>query len=229
VGVTHHVKERHGLPRSKVIYHGIPDRLMAPGTIGPAANPLSIGAAKTFAYVGRLVTEKGLQLLLCAAKKLDDQGYDLRLKFIGDGPERAALQQSVDAMGLRARVTFTGYLQGKDLDKAFADVGAMVMPSIWEETAGVSAIEQMMRGRLVIATDIGGLGELVGDIGLKFPVGDCEGLALCMKRVLDQPRLVGDLGEKARQRALQLFLQERMVADHIVLYRELAVGRQTHG
>jgi glycogen(starch) synthase len=103
-------------------------------------------------------------------------------------------------------------------------IDAVVMPSVWEETAGLSAIEQMMRGRLVVAADIGGLGEVVGEGGLKFPPGDIEGLASCLRRVLDEPDLAKALGKKARQRALQLFLEERMVAEHLSVYRQLLGG-----
>jgi glycosyltransferase involved in cell wall biosynthesis len=151
------------------------------------------------------------------------------VKFIGDGPERSGLQASVEAFGLSQRVFFTGYLHGKLLESALSDVTAVVMPSIWEETAGLSAIEQMMRGRLVIAADIGGLGEMVGEAGLKFQAGDADGLALCMKRVLNEPALTSVLGEKARARALQLFREDRMVADHVALYRELLQARSQAG
>jgi glycosyltransferase involved in cell wall biosynthesis len=131
------------------------------------------------------------------------------------------LEEAVDAFKLREHVTFTGFLRGEELESALAEVAALVMPSIWEETAGLSAMEHMMRGRLVIATDIAGLGEIVGDAGLKFPIGDVDGLVSCMKRVVDQPRLVKELGEKARERAVELFQEERMVAEHLAVYREV--------
>jgi glycosyltransferase involved in cell wall biosynthesis len=95
------------------------------------------------------------------------------------------------------------------------------MPSIWEEVAGLSAIEHMMRGRLVIATDIGGLGEVVDGAGLKFPLGDIDGLAGCMKQVIDEPSLAQALGEKARKRAQASFSEKGMLAEHLALYREL--------
>jgi rhamnosyl/mannosyltransferase len=98
------------------------------------------------------------------------------------------------------------------------------MPSIWEETAGLAAMEHMMRGRMVIAADIGGLGELVDGTSLKFPAGDIDALACCMKRVIDDPGLARALGQKARQRAEQLFVMERMVAEHFELYRSLLGG-----
>ena len=78
-----------------------------------------------------------------------------------------------------------------------------------------------MRGRMVIATDIGGLGELVGDAGLKFPLGDAKSLASCMLRVLKESNLAKALGKKAEQRAQAFFREERMVVEHLVVYREL--------
>jgi glycosyltransferase involved in cell wall biosynthesis len=88
-------------------------------------------------------------------------------------------------------------------------------------TAGLAAIEQMMRGRLVIASDIGGLGELVDGCGLLFPAGNIEALAQCMRTVLDHPEIVEFTGNAARRRALDLFSKTRMVKEHYELYREL--------
>ncbi|HEV2382723.1 MAG TPA: glycosyltransferase family 4 protein [Terriglobia bacterium] len=212
--ITDHVNRRVRLPRSKVVHYGIPD---APHSVEEQSQNTG-----DFAYVGRMVSEKGLHLLIDAARQLQDAGCVFHLTYVGDGPERPALEERVKALGLRNEVTFTGYLQGEALEHALRQVDALVMPSIWEETAGLSAIEQMMRGRLVIASDTGGLGEVVDGAGLKFAVGDVKGLTSCLRRVLDEPSLVKSLGEKARERALQLFRLRRMVADHLAVYRDLA-------
>lgn len=219
--IAHHVKDRLDLPRSEVIYYGISNRNVA-ADAGNALQPeSSINSPVTFAYVGRLVGEKGLHLLVEAAGRLQKAGCDFRIKFIGDGPERSRLQAGIETLGLGERVAFTGYLEGKALEVALQDVAAVVMPSIWEETAGLAAMEQMMRGRLVIAADIGGLGEVVGEAGLKFPPADADALTSCMKRVLDEPSMVRTVGEKARVQALRLFCQERMVHQHMAVYHEL--------
>jgi glycosyltransferase involved in cell wall biosynthesis len=214
--ITRHVQERLRLPRSRVIYYGI-----APpsGSDGSGARTAPPRDSTCFAYVGRLVTEKGLLLLLEAAERLKAEGCDFRLKFIGDGPERACLESLAAAKGLQNHVSFTGYLTGESLESATGDVAALVMPSIWEEAAGLAAMEQMTRGRIVVAADVGGLGEVVGDSGLKFPVGDVAALIVCLKRVLDQPTTVRELGQKARERAMRMFQQERMVKEHLDVYR----------
>jgi glycosyltransferase involved in cell wall biosynthesis len=157
-----------------------------------------------------------------SAKELVDAGYSFRLKIIGDGPERAKLENMADSLGLGGRVSFLGSLIGEPLVGELTAAAAIVMPSVWEETAGLSAIEQMMRGGAVIASDIGGLGEVVGEAGLKFAAGDVDGLASCLRRLLDNPGLVKILGDKARNRARELFSQERMVQEHICFYREIS-------
>ena len=216
---TAHEGKRVALPRTVTIYHGVP---LPPALPPPEAQILQ--SPVSFAYVGRLVSEKGLHLLVDSARRLLEAKCNFRLKFIGDGPERARLEREVDTSGLRTRVVFTGYLRGEELEKVLGDVGVVVMPSIWEETAGLAAMEHMMRGRMVIAADIGGLGELVDGTSLKFPAGDIDALACCMKRVIDDPGLARALGQKARQRAEQLFVMERMVAEHFELYRSLLGG-----
>lgn len=217
--ITLHVQSRLKLPRSQVIYYGISEAGTEPQT--PSINA-SNRWPLCFAYVGRLVTIKGLTLILEAAKRLQIAGYHFRLKFVGDGPERGELESLTERLGLTEHVEFTGFLTGNTFHTTMKDVAAVLMPSIWEETAGLAAIEQMMRGKLVIASDIGGLGEVVDGCGLRFPAGSMEALAQCMSTVLDHPEIVELHGTAARRRALDLFSQRRMVKEHFELYCQLA-------
>lgn len=212
-----HVGRRVAMPRTLNIHHGVPEppAILQSGN-GHPTSPLCFG------YVGRLVSEKGVPVLLGAARELIARGYDFRLKIIGDGPERQNLEEMTQGYGLRSRTLFTGYLHGDALHDALQGVPVTVMPSVWEDVAPLAAIEHMLHGRLLIASDIGGLAELVDGTGLKFPAGDAEGLASCLQRVLDEPNLAKSLGGKARERALRLFLAERMVAEHLALYQNLA-------
>jgi glycosyltransferase involved in cell wall biosynthesis len=86
-------------------------------------------------------------------------------------------------------------------------------------------MEQMMRGRLVVVSDIGGLGEVVDGTGLKFPCGDVQGLTACLRRVLGEPELVEELGPRGRVRALELFTQKRMVEEYAKALHECAAVR----
>jgi glycosyltransferase involved in cell wall biosynthesis len=217
IGASHHVARRVQMPRTEVIYHGIPFPPVATQSVAGA-----VSSATCFAYVGRMVQEKGVPVLLLAANELAKRGYEFRLKLIGDGPVRAELERMTDELGLRDRTSFTGFLQGDALQEAMREATAAVMPSIWEDVAPLASVEHMMNGRLLIASDLGGLGELVDGVGLKFPAGDAAALADCLRRVLEHPELALELGENARNRARALFTQDRMVRDHIKIYARIA-------
>lgn len=218
IAPTAHVAARNTLPQSWVIAHGIDDRT-------PDQVSRSTEFNHNFAYVGRMVKEKGVTVLLQAARFLLNENFSFSVKLIGDGPERPTIESQIDVMGLQASVLCTGFLSGNDLDKALADVGTIIMPTIMEETAGLAAIEQMIRGRLVIASDIGGLSEVVGDAGLKFTPGDALALAECMGRVLKSASLIDVLGDKGRHRARHHFERARMISDHARVYYYVLSGR----
>lgn len=228
IAISSHVLRRHTLPRSLLCYYGIEDPLAGAGADD---HPMQEREILCFAYVGRLVEEKGPLLLIEAAKCLRKEGFRFMLRFIGDGPERQKLEDLASAAGLTEAETveFTGFLRGSVLAKNLRSVDVVVMPSICEETAGLAPIEQMMSGRLVIASDIGGLGEVVGDAGLKFEAGNSEALAACMRQVLRNPFLIGEIGRKARERALRLFERQRMVAEHATIYRQAVAQTRMKG
>lgn len=219
VTVTRHVAARlEPLLRSQVIYHGIED----PGSLSAFSSDVNADPPRIcFAYVGRFVSEKGVPLLLEAAKLLTDEGLAFDLFLIGDGPDRDRLQAQIEKNGLASFTRITGFLQAESLNKCLEKVHAVVMPSLSEETAGLAAIEQMMRGRVVIASSIGGLAEVVDDAGLLFPPRDIAALASCMRSVIDKPELTAELGTKARERAVRLFTAARMIEEHARLYHHL--------
>jgi glycosyltransferase involved in cell wall biosynthesis len=212
IAVTKHVDDRQKLPHTKVVYHGIEDPLPSPSRSIPSQK-------LRIAYVGRLVPEKGVPVLLEAGKILKAEGHDFEIRIIGDGSERANLQELIQREKLEPFTSITGFLTGDAFARELQEVSVVVMPSTWEETAGLAAIEQMMRGRLVIAADIGGLTEVLGDTGLKFTPGNAVSLANCLRAVIENPALIGSYGEKGRSRALQLFQRSKMLTEHAQIYR----------
>ncbi|MGA2810515.1 MAG: glycosyltransferase family 4 protein [Candidatus Acidiferrum sp.] len=217
VAITEHVRRRHDLPNSRVIYYGISDLALT-----PQAKPVrEQNRTVCFAYVGRFVPEKGIDLLLRATALLRDFNLPFKVRLIGDGPLREKLRMVSAEEKITDVVEITGFLTGPDLESALFDVDVVVMPSVWEEAAGLSAIEQMMRGKLVIASSVGGLAEVVADAGMLFATGDAAALALCMRKVLSDPSTINALREKARKRALHLFQFDRMVKEHASLYLEI--------
>ncbi|HEY4742773.1 MAG TPA: glycosyltransferase family 4 protein [Candidatus Acidoferrales bacterium] len=214
IAVSDHVRVRVDLPRCKVVYHGIAEELRF------GISPATSSSVLRFAYVGRLVSIKGLSLILEAAHALRQRHASFHVDFIGDGPQRENLQELVAKYALTDEVQFLGFLQGVALQSSLSDTDVVLMPSIWEETAGLAAMEFMARGKATIVADIGGLSEIVGDTGLKFPLGNSEALADCMSRLIDNRALVGELGAAARERAAELFQGRRMIENHVQLYRD---------
>jgi glycogen(starch) synthase len=203
------------LPRSTTVYHGL--------TNANVSDLPSTSASSTFAFVGRLVSTKGVQILLQAAQQVRAQGLRFQIKVIGDGPDRQLLESQIAEKGLTENVQFLGYVPAGDLEKHLADVSTIVMPSLAGEVFGLVAAENMARGKLVIASDSGALSEVIADAGLTFPAGDVSGLARCMKQVLQDETLPAKLGSAARTRAANEFNERRMLERHLNIYSEVAV------
>jgi glycosyltransferase involved in cell wall biosynthesis len=220
IAPTNHIGRRVALPKTRVIPHGVPD--YSAGERFPSAGNNT--ETPYFAYVGRLVTEKGLPVLLHACSILCGKGAAFRLKIVGDGTERGPLERLAGELGLGPRVEFVGSMPVADIPAVVRDALAVIMPSICEDVAPLVAYEQLMQGNLVIGSDIGGLGELVEGVGLKFPPGDSEALAGCMLRVLEDPNLAAELRRRAYRRAHESFTLGHMVASHLGVYQELTAA-----
>jgi glycosyltransferase involved in cell wall biosynthesis len=216
ISITDHVAQRISLPRVQTIYHGVRDSGFDTSVkTSTSENCLQIG------YVGRFVEEKGLPILLQAAKKLKEAGVSFRLTLIGDGDVREKLESEVDRLGIRERIRFTGYLTGTALDVALEEIQVIVMTSQVEESAGLAAMEHMMRAGVVVVADIGGLSEVVGDAGLKFVPGDPNSLFVRLREIAENPSAFGHLPMAARHRAMDKFALPAMIEEHISLYQKL--------
>jgi glycosyltransferase involved in cell wall biosynthesis len=131
------------------------------------------------------------------------------------------LEQKAAMGGLGGCIEFLGYLPDDQVQEAIGGAVAVVMPSLAGEVFGLVAVENMLRGRLVIASDIGALREVVGDAGLLFPPGDEIALTRCMRRAFEDVSRTTALRKKAKERARLLFDEPLMVRNHLALYRKL--------
>jgi glycosyltransferase involved in cell wall biosynthesis len=211
VAVSDHVARRIALPHAQVIRNGVP--VMPPMKGISETSQTGI----CFAYVGRLVTEKGVGTLLDAARLLKARQCRFRVLIIGDGPEREPLQRMASSASVDDVVSFAGFLTGSQLQETLTEVSVVVVPSIWEEPAPLSPLEQMMQNRLVIGSNIGGLAEQIGDAGLRFEVGNSAALADQMQRVIEDPLSITQFGYRSRERALKLYSLDRMLQEYRIL------------
>jgi glycosyltransferase involved in cell wall biosynthesis len=172
------------------------------------------------AFQGRLVTTKGVGVLLEAARVLVARNRAFELLIIGDGPERASLERLSEDDVLAGRVRFAGRLRGAQLDAALAEAFVVVVPSLGGEVFGLVVAENMSRGLPVIASDLGAFVEVLGEGGVTFPTGDAAALAQELARLLDDGALAARLGKLGRERALEFCDFARMLESHARIYRQ---------
>lgn len=216
---------RGGLQRAhlRVVHNGIPDLEDPPidwrERLGwPKEAPI-VGA------VGRLEQVKGFHLLIDALAQLPDRvgsewSLPPRLVIVGDGSERAALERRAADLGLADRIHFAGYRA--DAHRAPGGFDLMVIPSL-QEALSLVCLEAMAAACPVIASNVGGLPELVvdGSTGLLVPPGDAAAIATALRRLLSNVSLACQMGEAGRRRFLDNFHVDRMVERTQEVYREL--------
>ena len=127
-----------------------------------------VARSRDLLFVGRLVSDKGADLLLEAVAHLATTGVRLTTTITGSGPEEDALKSQVSALGLTEQVRFTGSLRGEAVARMMNEHRVLVVPSRWEEPFGIVALEGLASGCNVVVSDGGGLGEAVGPCGLLF-------------------------------------------------------------
>jgi glycogen(starch) synthase len=169
-------------------------------------NPINVTAFKSFAdaeknkdivFVGRLVSDKGCDLLIRALHSLALEGRQFSVTIIGDGPERKRLELLVHQHKLNSCVTFTGALRGADLASEISNHKVMVIPSIWNEPYGIVAIEGLAAGCYLIGSSGGGLGEIISKVGCAFPNGNEIALADSIRNVFSNEEILTNFADQA--------------------------------
>ncbi|TAD89635.1 MAG: glycosyltransferase family 1 protein [Alphaproteobacteria bacterium] len=146
-------------------------------------HPISARAPNVIAFVGRLALEKGVDVLLHAAALLPQ----VTVLLVGDGPERARLGQLSAALGLEERVRFLGALPPDHVAEAIAPASLLVIPSR-QDAAPLVAVESLALGRPVVASNVGGLPDLIGpEDGMLVPAADPAALATAITASLSRP------------------------------------------
>ncbi len=150
-------------------------------------------------YVGRLSREKGVDVLLRAMPLILESVPGTLLTVIGDGPDRPVLETLAGTLGINDSVTFTGAVQNRLLGAHYRTGAACVLPSLWMENCPVTALEALAHGMPLLASDLGGLSEIVreGTAGFLFPRGDHRKLAELAVRLLGDRELSRKLGAKS--------------------------------
>ena len=174
-----------------------------------------------FAFVGRLIEWKGVDLLLKATARALRR-HDLELHIIGDGAIRPQLESLAAALGLGDRVVFHGFIPQHQCAKFLAGLDALVLPSLYE-CGGAVVLEAMATGLPVIATKWGGPADYVDEttgilIEPTGPESFISEIAEAMVRLAQSSELRARLGQAARKRVVAEFDWERKIDFILEIY-----------
>lgn len=201
-----------------LIMNGADLRRFSPAPAG--SSPHRYGPNMIFAC-RQLFPRKGVRFLVSAAAALRPRHPDLQLVIAGDGFERAELEKQAHDLGIGDVTTFLGWIANADLADYFRACAVSVIPSL-EEGFGIPAAEAMGCEVPVVASDAGGLPEVVehGVTGLVVPKGDVPALTAAIDKLLSDPALRESMGKAGRVRALARFDWARSAEKFVALYEQ---------
>jgi glycosyltransferase involved in cell wall biosynthesis len=205
-----------------VVPNGVDVSVFRPRPQQEARAQLGLIAGPLFVCAGRLNHEKGVHHAIRALKELPEHFPEARLVVVGEGEEREPLERLAQSLGLDGRVVFVGAQPHDILAGYLGAADVFLFPTERAEAAPLVLPQAMACGSAVVASDIGGITEVVrttGANGLLVPPGDVSALGNAMQRLIDDERRRRLLGEAARRRVLAEYTVERMVEGTVEVYK----------
>ncbi len=193
-------------------------------THGPASDRV------TFGFAARMEVMKGPMVLMEAFATAQKACGNLGLNIAGDGSQRQKMAANAKALNVASRYRYHGVYTHPTERRAFMDsLDVFVMPSFSEGTPN-SIVEAMSCGKPIIATDVGGVADMIGDdAGILVPCGETEKLAKTMIRMAGDRELREAMGRKAKERYLKLFAPAAVVPMLLDSYRRITASPYTDG
>jgi glycosyltransferase involved in cell wall biosynthesis len=193
----------------RVVHNGIDTRYFTPSMDGtPTPFPADLGlqgSRPVVTVLAALRDFKGIRHVVGGWPEVLRRYPDARLLLVGSGPEDPALRAQVDAAGLAGSVVFAG--MRSDVPEVLRASDVVVLPSIYGENLPTVLMEAGACGRPVVASDVGGISDIVvdGETGVLVPPGDDARVAAAVLRLLDDPALGVRMGQAGRRRIEQHF------------------------
>ncbi len=180
-------------------------------------------------FVGRHIERKGIRYLIEAAKYLPRDQFEIRIVGVGDLTEELKKLASESATPNSAEIIFTGKLSPEALANEYRTANVFTLPAIVDskgdtEGLGVVLIEAMELGLPIVASNVGGIPDVVVDgvSGILVPEKDPEALASAYKRLAAEPELVKQLLAGSRKRIAECFTWDGIIERQIAVYNKLA-------
>lgn len=192
------------LGASSVLYNGADESIFY-----PAAGRRGSSETPTVLFVGRLVEEKGVHILLDAMKLLEEQGVRLAAKIVGSS-NFGTNEETEYTRRLKARspatVEFLPYRSGAPLGDLFREADIFCSPSVWEEPFGLVNVEALASGLPIVSTRGGGVTEILSNGGgILVERGSVVELACALRRLAEDPALRTRLGQQGHAVFLECF------------------------
>ncbi len=220
--------KRAGFPSNRPlerIFWGVAADGVTPADGTPALSVPDTSQKDVVGFVGRLVPEKGVQILLDALQQLPAPVQGL---IVGDGPLRTELEARAGRPELKGRVRFTGVVGPAAVHTYMRRMRALAVPSLttarWKEQYGRVIAEAMWHGVPVIGSDSGAIPEVVGRAGVIVPENEPRALAEAVGKVLFDDDLRNSLARLGRQRAQEELSMDAMAARLTALYGRVLGG-----
>ncbi len=183
--------------------------------------PLAIG------FVGRLVPERGLDVLLRACVKLYGAWT---LTIAGTGPDQERLEALAERLGIASRVTWLGGIPRSELVNLWPRLDCLVAPSRaspgWVETYPIQVLEAMGQGVAVVVSDSGALPESVGKAGMVFTDGHPDGLTEALSQLLEDAELRERLAAEGRRRVIAEYVDDAIARKTLAFWETVRNGTQ---
>jgi glycosyltransferase involved in cell wall biosynthesis len=182
----------------------------------PDSSPAKIGS------IGRLIRRKGFATLIEGFSRIEGEAH---LEIIGDGPERNHLAELITRLSLNRRVELLGQLPNNDVLEKLMSWDMFVFSPTWEGF-GLVVLEAMSSGKPVIATDVGGIPEIIqdGTTGILVPPENPKALADKIDELINNPALRSRLGNAARKHVEENFTLKEMVEKTKKIYKKLVTA-----
>ncbi len=205
-------------PMAVIPQFGVDPKIFVPGS-RPHDQVFTIG------YAGRLVEEKGVDLLLQALADLTGSWQAI---IVGSGPAQQELESLAQRLKLKHRVSFIPQVPSGEMPALYHRFDVLVAPSRtrpnWKEQFGRVLVEAMACGVPVIGSDSGEIPHVLGDAGITFPEGRADLLRDHLTHLLQSPRQRASLAERGRERVLAQFTQARIATKTYQVYQTMLEG-----
>lgn len=202
---------------------GVDTRLFTPQSLERSQKEFHIG------FLGRLVPEKGVDILFAAVRQLRERGLKCRVTLCGSGSSEAYLRDEAQKQQIFDWVTWRGAVRHEQAPMELGFFDVLVLPSrtvsTWKEQFGHVLIEAMAMGIPVVGSNCGEIPNAIGRADLVFQEGDAQGLAAILERMIREPSWKQEVGHYGITRVHQLYSHERIAERLIILWQQLLKQR----